>query len=208
MKDLENAEDVKILQDFQQGQAGALDFLLSKYKNLVVSLARRYFLLGAEQEDLIQEGMIGLYKACQSFDAQSGSSFKSFAYLCIKRQLQSAIKAANRQKNVALNTALSFSSKNGVVFINAENAAEGEKMIYLPSFQQSPEQEMLHQEAYDEMIENIKKSLSPFEYTILNYYLDGFKCGQIADLTNNTYKAIDNALYRIKNKLQFLNNKK
>lgn len=205
---MENAEDLKILQGFRRGESVAQDFLFSKYKNLVVSLARRYFLLGAEQEDLIQEGMIGLYKACQSFDEKSGNSFKSFAYLCIKRQIQSAIKSANRQKNIALNTALSFSSKNGVVFINAENAPEGEKIIYLPSFQQSPMQDMIHQETYDEMIENIKKSLSPFEYTILNYYLDGFKCGQIADLTNNTYKTIDNALYRIKTKLQFLNNKK
>ncbi|MBR3790351.1 MAG: sigma-70 family RNA polymerase sigma factor [Clostridia bacterium] len=124
---MENAEDLKILQDFQRGQGGALDFLFSKYKNLVTSIARRYFLLGAEQEDLIQEGMIGLYKACQSFDAQSGSSFKSFAYLCIKRQIQSAVKAANRQKNVALNTALSFSSKNGVVFINAEMRRKAKK---------------------------------------------------------------------------------
>jgi RNA polymerase sporulation-specific sigma factor len=164
--------------------------------------------MGAEQEDLIQEGMIGLYKACQSFSRQSGASFKSFAHLCIKRQMQSAIKSANRQKNLALNNALALGSKNGIVFVDGDSAGENEKIIYLPLFQESPENEMIHQENYDEMLENIKKSLSPFEYKVLEFYLDGYKCSQIANLTGNSSKTIDNALYRIKNKLSFLNEKK
>ena len=201
------AEVLKVLEDFKSGQETALDFIFSKYKTLVVGLARRYFLLGAEQEDLIQEGMIGLYKACQTYSENVGASFKSFAYLCIKRQMQSAIKSANRQKNLVLNNALSLSSKNGIVFVQAENAGENEKIIYLPPLQNSPENQMIEEESYNEMVENIKKSLSPFEYKILEYYLEGYKCGQIATLSNNTYKTIDNALYRIKNKLQFLNKK-
>lgn len=204
--ELQNEE--VLLKDFQNGKTAALDFLLTKYKTLVTSLARSYFLLGAEQDDLVQEGMIGLYKACQSYSPNSSASFKSFAYLCIKRQMQSAIKAANRQKNLVLNNALSFDSKNGIVFVNAENTNVNDKIIYLPSFQNSPESEMIDKENYDELLDKIKKLLSPFEYKILEYYLDGFKCSQIAALTTNTTKTIDNALYRIKNKLQFLNVKK
>ena len=203
---MENQTEVlKVLKDFKSGDESALDFIFFKYKTLVTSLARRYFLLGAEQEDLIQEGMLGLYKACQTYTETLSTSFKSFAYLCIKRQMQSAIKAANRQKNLVLNNALSLSSKNGFVFVQAENAGENEKIIYLPPLQNSPENQMIEQESYNEMVEKIKKSLSPFEYKILGYYLEGYKCAQIASLSNNTYKTIDNALYLIKNKLQFLN---
>ena len=153
------AEVLKVLEDFKSGQETALDFIFSKYKTLVVGLARRYFLLGAEQEDLIQEGMIGLYKACQTYSENVGASFKSFAYLCIKRQMQSAIKTANRQKNLVLNNALSLSSKNGIVFVQAENAGENEKIIYLPPLQNSPENQMIEEESYNEMVENIKKSI-------------------------------------------------
>ena len=163
------AEVLKVLEDFKSGQETALDFIFSKYKKLVVGLARRYFLLGAEQEDLIQEGMLGLYKACQTYSEAQNASFKSFAYLCIKRQMQSAIKSANRQKNLVLNNALSLSSKNGIVFVQAENAGENEKIIYLPPLQNSPENQMIEQESYNEMVENIKNSLSPFEYKILEY---------------------------------------
>lgn len=201
-------EDNKILQEFKNGQNNALDFIFAKYKSMVISLSRRFFLLGADQEDLIQEGMLGLYKACLNFQPNTDSSFKSFAYLCIIRQMQSAVKSANRQKNFALNNALSLDSKNGIIFVTDNDANDDQKILYLPTSQDSPENEIIDQEEYNELIEKIKNSLSDFEFKVLEYYLDGFKCGQIASLTSSSYKTIDNALYRIKIKLQFLNNKK
>lgn len=202
---MEQQNELDILKSFQHGDLSSLDFIFEKYKSLVTSIARQFFLVGAEPEDLIQEGMIGLYKACQNFNEKLHTSFKSFAHLCITRQIQTAIKAANRQKNLVLSRALSISSKDGIMFIDAQNAGVGEKILYLPNIQLSPEHVMLEQENYNELLDSIKKSLSKFEYQILELYLDGYRAGQIASMTNNTYKAVDNALYRIKNKLHFLN---
>lgn len=201
---MENVSDCEILEKFRVGDDFAIDLILSKYKTLVNSVARRYFLLGAEQEDLVQEGMIGLYKACLSYNKTSTSSFKTFAYICIKRQIQSAIKSANRQKNLFLNNALSLDSKNGVMFLRGAEIGENEKVLYLP-YESSPEKDVIERENYEETIQKIKNSLSNFEFEVLRYYLDGFKCEQIAFFTAKNYKSIDNALSRIKIKLQFLN---
>lgn len=202
---MKKTNDCEILEKFKVGDEFAIDLILSKYRTLVNSVARRYFLLGAEQEDLVQEGMIGLYKACLSYSPSATNSFKTFAYVCIKRQIQSAIKSANRQKNILLNNALSLNSKNGVMFLRGEDIGENEKVFYLPN-SVSPESELIERETYKETVNKIKESLSDFEFDVLRYYLDGYKCEQIAHFTEKNYKSIDNALSRIKAKLQFLNN--
>lgn len=201
------SEDVEIINEIKKGNNLALDLIFEKYKTMVNIIARKYFLIGAEQEDLCQEGMVGLYKACLTYDEKKSSSFKTFAYTCVKSQILTAIKSANRKKNLILTNALSFDSKNGIDFVTGQNIDEDRKIMYLPNFQESPETELIDKESYAETIQKIKESLSVFEFQILELYLDGFKCGQIAGITNNSYKTIDNALYRIKRKLQFLNYK-
>lgn len=207
MQPVEQQED-ELVGLIKNGNEIALDLIMAKYGPLVSSIARRYFLLGADNEDLIQEGMIGLHKACISYSSNLNSSFKAYASLCINRQIQSAVKIANRQKNFYLNNALSLDSYNGIVFVRGEDISDGQKVMYIPTTNTTPESELIEKEEYDEMINKIKKSLSKDEFEILSLYLDGFKCGQIAQQLNKNYKSVDNALFRIKTKLRFLNGKK
>ena len=111
---MQNLSEEEIIAKFQAGDTGVIDSLLEKYKTLVLSIARRYFLIGAEQEDLVQEGMIGLYKACMSYSPKHKANFKTFAYLCINRNIQSAIKSANKKGNIYLNNAISLNKQSGI----------------------------------------------------------------------------------------------
>ena len=178
---------------------------MNKYKTLVNSVARRYFLIGAEQEDLIQEGMIGLYKACVGYSENHSASFKTFAYLCINRAIQSAIRVANKKNNIILNNAISLNKQNGISLHNGGEIEEDESVFYLPSNEPTPENKIIEQENYHELLEQIREILSIFEYRVLKLYLKGEKCDAIAQDLQKDYKSIDNALTRIKNKLNFLN---
>lgn len=164
--------------------------LLDEYKPLVTSVARRYFLVGAELEDLMQEGMIGLYKAIQTFDETKHTSFKTFALLCIKSQIQSAIKTANRNKNKILNEVM---------------LEDNEDQMYLVISQDpNPEDRVINREEYIHTKNEINKLLSLLEKQILKQYLLGKNYQQIADTLCLDKKSVDNGLNRIRKKLAHL----
>ena len=169
-----------------------IDKVLEEYKPLVVSIARRYFLVGGDFEDLIQEGMIGLYKAVQGYDENSQASFLTFANLCITRQIQSAIKHANTKKNKVLNE----------LTISGDDIED--KMNLIVSLEPNPEDKFISQQNMDYINKQIASNLSQFERQVLNFYIDGKKYDDIASLLNVTRKTIDNTLVKIRKKLSFL----
>ena len=169
-----------------------IEEVLEEYKPLVVSIARRYFLAGADFEDLIQEGMIGLYKAVQSFDENAQASFMTFANLCINRQIQSAIKHANTDKNKVLNE----------LTISGDDIEE--KMNLIVSLEPNPEDKFISQQNMEYINNEIAKNLSQFERQVLNYYIEGLKYDDIALKLNVTRKTIDKTLVKIRKKLTFL----
>ncbi|MBQ3494780.1 MAG: sigma-70 family RNA polymerase sigma factor [Clostridia bacterium] len=183
----------------QNGDEEALNQLLQKYKSLVNKISRSYFLLGGEMEDIVQEGMIGLYKAIKHFSSSKNASFKTFASTCIKHQIQSAVKTASSEKNKVLSTALPIAEK---VFHGDEE--EDEIEIIVPSDLPSPADEVLEQERYKEIKQTIIKTLSEMELKILSLYLKGYTYNEISAIADITKKSIDNGLSRIKNKLSFL----
>ena len=192
--------DEELVQMIKLGLEEAEEELFARYKSVVSSVARSYFLMGAELDDLIQEGMIGLYKACQKF-SEKQASFKTFAYLCIKRQIQTAVKQANRQKNKMLNNYISLDSQGG--YKTGENG-EDEAVLILPSENLSPDAEIIQKENYKEIVKKIKSALSPLELKVLTLYLKGNSYQTISIEVGKSYKSVDNLLYRIKNKLEFL----
>jgi len=198
-----NLSDEELIALFKKGSSQAEDELFNRYKPLVSSVARSFFLVGAEPEDLIQEGMIGLYKATQSYQDSSSASFRTFAYLCVKRQIQTAVKHSNTQKNKLLNNYISLDSQGG---IHGTDIDGEEAVLILPSNSLSPDDEIIAKETYEELLDKIKKALSPLERRVLELYLRGESYLEIASLVGKNYKSVDNTLHRIKNKLSFLNN--
>lgn len=184
----------------QSGDENAVNTLLSKYKSLVNQIARSYFLTGGDMEDIVQEGMIGLYKAIKHFNSSKTASFKTFASTCIKHQIQSAIRIASSAKNQVLSTAVPIVDK-----INNEEDDEKIEIIF-PSDLPSPDDKLLEQERMQEIKDKIKKSLSTLELKVLSLYLKGYSYNEISSIGNISKKSIDNALSRIKNKLSFLKN--
>ncbi|MGI6170083.1 MAG: RNA polymerase sporulation sigma factor SigH [Christensenellales bacterium] len=177
----------------------ALEFLLEKYKNYVKMKARSYFLIGADNEDVVQEGMIGLYKAIRDFNPDKLASFKAFAELCITRQMITAIKTATRQKHIPLN---SYVSLNKPVY---EESSERLLMDVLSSDTLSnPEDLFIGQEDYVRIEEQIQKLLSGFEREVLTLYLQGLSYQEISVLVKRHVKSVDNALQRVKRKLEKL----
>lgn len=163
--------------------------MMTAYKPLVCKIARRYYLEGGELDDLIQEGMIGLYKAIKNFDSGKDASFKTFATLCIKRQIQTAVRSANSQKNSAFLQALD----------------DNDKMLGdIPSNRENPEQKIIAEQSYIQTQQSIQTALSKKEYTILNVFLQGYSYEQIAGFLNISKKSVDNALVRIRAKLSHL----
>jgi RNA polymerase sporulation-specific sigma factor len=177
----------------------ALEFLLEKYKNYVKMKARSYFLIGADNEDVVQEGMIGLYKAIRDFNPDKLASFKAFAELCITRQMITAIKTATRQKHIPLN---SYVSLNKPVY---EESSERLLMDVLSSdVLSNPEELFIGQEDYVRAQEQIQKNLSGFEREVLTLYLQGRSYQEISVLLKRHVKSVDNALQRVKRKLEKL----
>ena len=192
--------DEELVKEMKSGEVGAEEELFSRFKPMVSSVARSYILLGSELDDLIQEGMIGLYKACQNYSQNSSASFKTFAYLCIKRQIQSAVKHANRQKNKILNSYVSLDSQGGY----KTGEGEEEALLILPSSILTPDDEMIEKENYEEILDKIKRALSPLELKVLTLYLKGNSYQTISKMVGKNTKSVDNSLHRIKNKLEFL----
>jgi len=186
-------EEVVVLA--QAGDGQALAYLLNKYKNFVRSKARSYFLIGADHEDIVQEGMIGLYKAIRDYQPSRLSSFHSFAELCVKRQIITAIKAATRQKHVPLN---SYVSLNKPLY---DEESDRTLLDVIEGRVTNPEDLYISQEDLARIQKQISEVLSDLERQVLDAFMDGKSYQEIAELLGRHVKSIDNALQRVKRKL-------
>ncbi len=189
--------DEDIIEDARAGNTRALEFLINKYKSFVRAKARTYFLIGADREDIIQEGMIGLYKAIRDFREDKLSSFRAFAELCITRQIITAIKTATRQKHIPLN---SYVSLNKPIF---DEESERTLMDVIGEERISdPEEMIISREEFTGIEIKMCEILSDLEWKVLSLYLQGKSYQEIAKELNRHVKSIDNALQRVKRKLE------
>lgn len=189
--------DEQIVGLAQQGDSIAVEYLLCKYKNFVRSKARSYFLIGADHEDIVQEGMIGLFKAVRDYQPERLSSFRAFAELCITRQIITAIKTATRQKHVPLNSYISLNKP-----IYDEESDRTLMDIIVEGRAQNPEELIIGRENLVSFRDQVDKVLSSLEQDVLNAYLDGKSYQEIADKLGRHVKSIDNALQRVKRKME------
>ena len=196
-KRFDGMADEQVVALAQQGDSIAVEFLLGKYKNFVRSKARSYFLIGADHEDIVQEGMIGLFKAIRDYQADRLSSFRAFAELCITRQIITAIKTATRQKHVPLNSYVSLNKP-----IYDEESDRTLMDVIVEGRAQNPEELIIGRENLVSFRDQVDKVLSGLEQDVLNAYLDGKSYQEIADKLGRHVKSIDNALQRVKRKLE------
>ena len=191
MIDYSVLSDNELQQKFLCGDEDAGSELAIRYRRTVKICIRPYFLAGGDSEDLYQEGMIGLLSAIRSYNPDEGSSFKTFAEVCVKRRIISAAKAAARQKHAPLNDGVSF-----------EELLSDEAYSAFPDpFTRSPEDQLLAQETHEVFLSTYSQYLSGFESRILTHYLDGLSYHEIASLCDTTEKSVDNAVQRIRKKL-------
>lgn len=174
----------------KEGNSEAELELFNKYRSLINKYSRGYFLVGGDVEDLIQEGMIGLYKAIKNYSQEKDASFATFASLCIRRQIQSAIRNASTQKNKILSSAVPITDEE-----------DDDYGIFSITSADRPDQKLINKQTNEEIFSQLKKMLSSLEFDVLKYYLAGLTYEQISQKTNLSKKSIDNALSRIKNKL-------
>ena len=187
--------DEELIQKLRGGDERIMDYILEKYKPLVLRKANAMFLIGGDTDDLIQEGMIGLFKAIRDYRSDREASFFHFAELCINRQLYSAVEASNRKKHVPLNTYVSFYS---------QTTEEGKSLAetLLTDQMDDPEQLVIEQENFTAFWEQLREQLSALERQVLDAYLEGKNYRQIAEELGKSPKTIDNALSRIKGKIR------
>ena len=190
-------DDDALIELVHQGDSEVLDYLIQKYRNFVRAKARTYFLIGADKEDIVQEGMIGLYKAIRDFKGDKLSSFKAFAELCITRQIITAIKTATRQKHIPLN---SYISLDKPIYDDESDRTlmdviSGAKVL-------DPEELIINKEEFDDIEVKMADLLSDLERKVLSLYLDGQTYQEISEELNRHVKSIDNALQRVKRKLE------
>lgn len=204
--DIENyveLKDEEIVKLASLGDKSALDYILDKYKGLVKVKARAYFIIGADKEDIIQEGMIGLYKSIRDYQESRETSFKVFAELCITRQMITAIKSATRQKHIPLN---SYISLNKPVYDGESEKTYLDTIASLKSL--NPEELFIGKESKSFIEKHINRTLTKLECKVLELYLQGKNYTEISSIVQKPEKSIDNALQRVKRKLEkFLNNK-
>lgn len=189
--------DEQVVQLCHEGDSMAEEYLLNKYKNFVRSKARSYFLIGADHEDIVQEGMIGLYKAIRDFKQEKLSSFRAFAELCITRQIITAIKTATRQKHIPLNSYVSLNKP-----LYDEESDRTLLDILMEGTTSNPEDMIINQENLGNIHQKINEVLSGLEQEVLSAYLDGKSYQEIAEALGRHVKSIDNALQRVKRKLE------
>lgn len=201
-----NFTDLELLFKARGGDEWALNELMSRYKPLVTRVSRKYFLANAEPSDLLQEGMIGLFKAYRSFDENSGTSFKTFATLCVTRQIQQALTKDSRQKNIPMQAYLSINNQGKVLLCENDylDDSNEENGFYIEAHELSPEETMLFREKLQETGKIIDNLLSPLEKRVLGSYISGRNYQEISKIMNKQPKSIDNALQRIKIKLKDL----
>jgi RNA polymerase sporulation-specific sigma factor len=195
--DFKDKTDEEIVSRAKNGENRAQEYLISKYENFVKAKAKSYFLIGADKEDIYQEGMIGLYKAIRDFNPERSTSFKAFAEICVVRQIITAIKTATRQKHIPLNT---YVSLNKPIY---EEESERTLLDVLAGIKiTDPEELMISKEQMAYIEEKISKVLSGLELEVLTSYLDGKSYQEIASDLERHSKSIDNALQRVKRKLE------
>lgn len=197
VSDYELMEDESLVELVHEGDSAALEYLINKYKNFVRAKARSYFLIGADREDIIQEGMIGLYKAIRDFKEDKLSSFKAFAELCITRQMITAIKTATRQKHIPLNSYVSLDKP-----IYDEESDRTLMDVICGTKVTDPEELIINQEEFDDIEVKMGEILSDLERKVLMLYLDGRSYQEISVDLDRHVKSIDNALQRVKRKLE------
>lgn len=193
-----------ILSIHDDEDAGAMDYIMNKYKNLVRKKATSMFILGADKDDLIQEGMIGLFRAVRDYDYGRDASFATFADLCISRQIYSAIKSLNRKKHAPLNSYISIYAKRED---GSEDISPSLEEVLESDSSFIPEQHIIDQENLKALEEAIERELSPLESQVLDLYITGMSIKQISAVLSRDEKSTDNAMQRIRNKLKKYLNK-
>lgn len=192
-KKYDKMTDEQLIRDLRAGERKIIDYIMDKYKFLVKKKAKAMFLLGGENDDLIQEGMIGLFKAVQDYDENQEASFYSFADLCVSRQMYTAMEASKRQKHIPLNSYISLYD-------------EGEDQPLIETIQsvkdRNPEEMFLDKEYLETIRSELEKSLSDLENRVFYLHMQGIDYQTIAKLLNKSSKSIDNTLQRIKNKTE------
>ncbi len=191
--------DEELIIRLRDGESGVTEYLMDKYKNLVRSKAKSMYILGADGEDLIQEGMIGLFKALRDYDSGRDASFFTFADLCVSRQMYTAVQASRRRKHMPLNTYVPLYG-NG----NADSEEEPKELVNVLAARagKSPEEVLIDRENVEQLEREIEEELSGFEKQVLDLYLTGMRYQQIAKVLGRDEKSTDNALQRIKSKLK------
>ena len=197
--DYAHKNDEELIEIIRDGNKYALEHLIDRYKGLVNTKVGKYYIIGAEREDIVQEGLIGLFKAIKSYQPDKQSSFKNFANMCIERQLITAIKSSNRQKHMPLNSYLSLNMNAYDTSEDNQNDADLLE-VFNANLIEEP-LDTITQKEYYQIIENtIDKTLSDFEKQVLNFYMQGESYVQIAERLNTPVKSIDNAIQRIRKK--------
>ena len=191
MKQYDGIKDEELISRFKNGESEILDYLMEKYKNMVRKKARTMFLIGGENDDLIQEGMIGLFKAVRDYQPDRDAAFQTFASICVARQIYNAIQSSNRQKHPPLNCYIALREQDGE---NEEHLGD--------NWGENPESIIIDQENVQDLEQEITATLSPMENQVLEYYLAGNGYGEIAWIMGKTPKSIDNALQRIRTKIR------
>lgn len=199
MYDYSAYTDEELILRLRDGEEAIMDYILNKYKNLVRKYARNMYILGAEEQDLIQEGMIGLFRAIKDYDSGRDASFFTFADLCISRKMYNAIEASKREKHTPLNNYISLYSSND------EDNKDG-KTIFMDLLSageiSNPENLLIDKENVERIESLVEQELSPFEKQVFDLYITGMKYVQIAKVLGRDEKSTDNALQRIKSKLK------
>lgn len=197
--DYETSKDEELILRIRDGEEKITDYIMEKYKNLVRSKAGSMYILGADREDLIQEGMIGLFKAIRDYDIGRDASFATFADLCVARQMYTAVQAAGRKKHAPLNSYVSLYAGNG----SDKTEEEKELLDSLVSRdEQNPEELLIDRENVERIEKAIESELSSFERQVLDLYLTGMKYTEIARILGKDDKSTDNALQRCRSKIR------
>ena len=199
MKKYKNIPDEQLIRRLREGERAIMDYIISKYKYLVIRAAKAIYLIGGENDDLIQEGMIGLFKAVRDFDTNQETSFYSFAELCISRQMYTAIKLSQRQKHMPLNSYVSLYDIKKSDYDDKQSPLIEQLEIETNS---NPEELFLDKERMQMLVEQLNERLSDMERRVLHLHLQGEDYRSIAELLDKSPKSIDNALQRIRQKMR------
>lgn len=199
MERYSGATDEELIDRLRDGEQGIIDYLMDKYKNLVRNKAKSMFILGGDNDDLIQEGMIGLFKAVRDYDSGRDASFYTFAELCVSRQMYTAVQASGRKKHAPLNSYVSLYAN----MAESNDEDEANLVNILPALTElNPEEQLIDKENVQKLLDIIDTELSDFEKQVLDLYMTGMPYTQIAKVLGRDEKSTDNALQRMKSKIR------